>query len=458
MVINIDKNELDIKVGDLDTSVLKWFDTASVSDITNALYHGYRIVSNPNFNKNIDDSEVSNLEREKELLMDELKGYKRSIETIRESTIQEYKLINMERLAEKETRIQELKEDKHFVLNEKSERILELKKSQQLLEEKMVSVENEKTGFQDQLIDLQSILSNSYKKGSFAENKLEELLISNVSNEYIVENIGSKEEHSADIHLKTRESDGVVLLESKFYSNSSKNMITKEVRKFMNDIDSCKARMNVLSAVFVSISCDIPNITNDFECRVEKGIRCYYFANMTDEKCKLLYIVLGIESKLYKERVLLEGSESMNQFLMRHFMDLTSNYRKIEDLTPGYEDIKREVDKQERKYKKKCREIIENIKRVSDNFEKLSEIDSVTRYDVTELLDIDSPHSLNRIEWESYKSELVKLRVENTDLDTTKQELVKLQEVLKVKDASIIELEKKVTAKVAKKPKSKKST
>ena len=71
---------------------------------------------------------------------------------------------------------------------------------------------------------------------------------------------------------------------------------------------------------------------------------------------------------------------------------------------------------------------------------------------------IDSPHSLNRIEWESYKSELVKLRVENTDLDTTKQELVKLQEVLKVKDASIIELEKKVTSKVVKKPKSKKST
>ena len=30
-------------------------------------------------------------------------------------------------------------------------------------------------------------------------------------------------------------------------------MITKEVRKFMNDIDSCKGRMNVLSAIFVSI-------------------------------------------------------------------------------------------------------------------------------------------------------------------------------------------------------------
>ncbi len=445
--------KIDIKVGALDSAVLEWFDTASQSDITNALYHGYRIVSNPNFNKNIDDSE----EREKQLLLDEIKGLKRSLESIRESTIQECKQNNLERLAEKDARIQELKEDKKIVLNEQSERISELKKYQKLTEEKMKVIENENNRIQKEYSDLQGILSNSYKKGSFAENKLEEMLRVNVKADYIVENIGSKEEHSTDIHLKTRESDGVVLLESKFYSNSSKNMITKEVRKFMSDIDSCKTRMNVLSAVFVSISCDIPNITNDFECRVEKGIRCYYFANMTEEKCKLLYIVLGIESKLYKERVLLEGSESMNRFLMRHFMELTINYQKIEGLMPGYEEIKKEVDKQERKYIKKRRDIIESIKRVSDNFEKLSEIDSVTTYDVSELLAVDSPHSLNRIQWDSYKSELVKLRVENTDLDSTKLELVKLQEVLKAKDESINELEKKVAAKVEKKTKSRKT-
>ncbi len=445
--------KIDIKVGTLDSAVLEWFDTASQSDITNALYHGYRIVSNPNFNKNIDDS----LEQEKEILTEEIKGLKRSLDSIRETTIQECKQNNLERMAEKEAIIQELKADKKIVLNDKTERILELKKSQQLLEEKMETIENEKQAIQDKYINLQGILSNSYKKGSFAENKLEEMLRSNVSNDYIVENIGSKEEHSTDIHLKTKESDGVVLLESKFYSTNSKNMITKEVRKFMNDIDSCKCRMNVLSAIFVSISCDIPNITNDFECRVEKGIRCYYFANMTEEKCKLLYVVLGIESKLYKERVLLEGSESMNRFLMRHFMELSINYKKIEGLSPGYEEIKKEVDKQERKYIKRRREIIENIKQLSDNFEKLSEIDSVSRYDVSKLLEVESPHSLNRMEWDSYKSELVKLRVENTDLDSTKQELVKLQELLKVKDESIIELEKKVVAKVEKKPRSRKS-
>ena len=445
--------KLDIKVGALDSGVLEWFDTASQSDITNALYHGYRIVSNPNFNKSIDDR----VQYEKEVLMEENKALKRSLESIRETTIQECKENSMERLSEKEARIQELREDKKIVLNERSERISELKKSQKLLEEKMETIENEKITIEKKYIDLQGILSNSYKKGSFAEIKLEEMLRNNVSRDYEVDNIGSKEEHSTDIHLKTRESDGVVLLESKFYSNNSKNMITKEVRKFMNDIDSCKGRMNVLSAIFVSISCDIPNITNDFECRVEKGIRCYYFANMTEEKCKLLYVILGIESKLYKERVLSEGSESMNRFLMRHFMDLTINYKKIEALVPGYEEIKKEVDKQERKYIKKRREIIENIKRVSDNFEKLAEIDSVTRYDVSTLLEVESPHSLNKLEWDSYKSELIKLRVENTDLESTKQELLKLQDVLKTKDESINELETKVAAKVEKKTKSRKS-
>ena len=49
------------------------------------------------------------------------------------------------------------------------------------------------------------------------------------------------------------------------------------------------------------------------------------------------------------------------------------------------------------------------------------------------------------------------MRVENTDLDSTKLELVKLQEVLKAKDESINELEKKVAAKVEKKTKSRKT-
>ena len=55
----------------------------------------------------VDDSE----EREKQLLLDEIKGLKRSLESIRESTIQECKQNKMERLAEKDARIQELKED-----------------------------------------------------------------------------------------------------------------------------------------------------------------------------------------------------------------------------------------------------------------------------------------------------------------------------------------------------------
>ena len=47
-----------------------------------------------------------------------------------------------------------------------------------------------------------------------------------------------------------------------------------------------------MSAIFISYTCDIPSITKDFVCLKEKGIRCYYFANMTEDKFKLLYKIV----------------------------------------------------------------------------------------------------------------------------------------------------------------------
>ena len=38
--------KLDINVGILDHKVLDWYDNASENEVTNALYHGYRVVSN----------------------------------------------------------------------------------------------------------------------------------------------------------------------------------------------------------------------------------------------------------------------------------------------------------------------------------------------------------------------------------------------------------------------------
>jgi|TARA_B110000285_G_scaffold199525_1_gene232762 hypothetical protein len=466
--------KIEINCEALDKDVSNWYDTAIPSDISNALYHGYKIVSDPSFGRKIDENdvnEVSTLVREKEVLLVELQHYKQSLESIRADTINDCRELNKERLQEKEERIKELKQlndtvttDKQYLINEKDERIQELKKVQMTLEEKThvleQYVQEGQSKLQEEKDKYNEIMSSSYKKGEWAENVLEGLLRENVATDYTVKNVGSKEDHCADIHLKTKENDGVVLIESKFYKTESKHIITNQVRKFHSDIETCKATMNVISAVFVSISCDIPNITNDFECRIEKGIRCYYFANMTDEKCKLLYVILGLENRLFKERVLMEGNENMNQFLMRNFIEIANNYKKIENLSPGFDEIKKEVDKQQKKFIKERKQIIEAVKTISDNFTKLTGINEVPILDVSELLDIDSPHKLNCPQWDGFKGELINSKTEISNLKNDCQDLQgvnsSLRNELNDRDETIIKLEKKVDANVEKKPRGKK--
>lgn len=458
--------KVEINLDLLDNSILSWYESASKNDISNALYHGYKIVTNPSFNNRLDvddrQHEISMIEKENQLLLDELNSYKRSITKVREETIEECRLHNSDRIKEKEERIQELKlqnqlniKDKQSLISEMNERIRDMKKLQQNLEEKNELFKADYDKLLLEKTELESIMSNSYKKGEYAENKLEQMLKDNVSNEFNVSNIGSKEAHSTDIHLKTRKNDGVILVESKFYNDISKNIISSQVTKFLNDIDSCKTKMNVISAIFVSISCDIPNITNDFECRMEKGIRCYYFANMTQEKYNLLYIILGIENRIFQEKKISEGSESMNKFLMRNFIEITNNYKKIEELNPGFSEIKKVVEKQEKNYNKAISKIMDNIKVVSNNFTKITNIDSINVLDVSSLLNIESPHSLNMSQWDNYKGEFVKLKIENQDLMEKTHELLDLRDQLTKKEAFIKELEVKVEAKVDKKTKPK---
>jgi hypothetical protein len=374
----------------------------------------------------------------------------------------------MERIKERDDRIMELKEqskhvfqDKERLLNEKEERISEMKKVQLNVEDKNTMLECEMSELKTRYSELESIMNNPYKKGEYAENKLEEMLRDNVSDIFKIDNIGSKEAHSTDIHLRSRENDGVILVESKFYSTVSKYIITGEVRKFLNDIDTCKSKMNVMSAVFVSIACDIPTITDNFVYRKEKGINCYYFANMTKEKYDLLYLVLGIEARLYKERVLSEGNESMNRFLMRNFVEITNNYKRISDLDPGYTAIKSSVEKSERSYGKAVKKILVDIKGLSENFTKLTNIDSVSDLDVSGLLGVETPHDLNLPQWDAYKSELVKLRVENHGLLENRDELARVRTIIEEKESCITNKDtviKKLEAKIAeKKTKSKKS-
>ena len=466
--------KLDINVGILDPEVLKWYDTASQNDITNALYHGFRVVSNPEYSKKLDEmpsgnenllNEIEILEKQVEMYKIQLKEnqdcFNKQMDSMVLETKSRFESQYSGMLKDKEDRINEIQKtipqllsDKERLINEKNERIEIQQKVQKTLE-------NEISMTKERCVELESIMNNSSKKGDFAEKKLTEMLIKNISSEMSI-NLVSEKSHCTDIHIESCEYKGLILVESKYYSD--KKNVYSEIEKFYKDIDKCKSKMEVFSAIFVSYTCDIPGITDNFKCLEEKGLRCYYFANMTEEKFNLLYQIVELEHNFYKQQKISEGNESMTKYLMRIFREIGDNYRKIEDLSPGYLEIKKVVDKEEGRYNRALKKILNDIKLKSDSFIKMTNIDSMNVVNVDDILNIETPHELNVPQWDGFKSELVKMRVEKNELMKTQEERDNLRVVVDEKDQAIgdrerkiKELEKKVEAKVSKKPRKKKA-
>jgi len=469
--------KLDINVGILDAEVLNWYDNASENEVTNAIYHGYRVVSNPEYSKKLDEMPSTNdnlvnkieiLEKQVEMYRIQLKEnqelYNKQMDTMVLETKSRYESQYNGMLKDKDDRICEIQKtipqllgDKERLINEKSERIEEQLKMQKTLEGEL-SITKERC------FKLESIMNNSSKKGAHAENKLNEMLEDNISDDMTIKLVRTKK-HSADIHIVSNEYKGVILIESKYYSDKKNEY--SEITKFYDDIDNCKSKMEVFSAFFVSYTCDIPGITDNFKYLEEKGIRCYFFANMTEEKFNLLYQIVELEHNFYKKQKISEGNESMTKYLMRIFREISENYRKIEDLSPGYLEIKKAVDKEELRYNKALKKVLNDIKLKSDSFMKMTNIDSMNVVNVDDILNIETPHGLNMPQWEGFRSELVKTRVEknellkvqdeNEDLKAALSEMVQTKlESDALKEKQIKELEKKVERKVSRKPTKKK--
>jgi len=465
--------KLDINVGILDSDVLDWYDNASQNEVSNALYHGFRVVSNSDYSKKLDEmpSINENLLNKIEMLENQVEMYKKQqredqdlfnkqMDTMVLETKSRFESQYIGMLNDKDKRISEIQEtiplllsDKERLITEKNERIGVQLKVQKTLEDDLSMTK-------DRCFELESIMNNSSKKGDFAEKKLTEMLTKNISSEMSIKLVSEKS-HCTDIHIESCEYKGLILVESKYYSD--KKNVYSEIEKFYKDIDKCKSKMDVFSAIFVSYTCDIPGITDNFKCLDEKGIRCYYFANMTEEKFNLLYQIVELEHIFYKQKKITEGDESMTKYLMRIFREISENYQQIEDLSPGYLEIKKVVESAENKYNKKLKKILNDIKLKSEAFIKMTNIDSMNVVNVDDILAVESPHELNVPQWDGFKSELVKVRVEKNELLKTQEERDNLRVVVGEKDQEIgdrekqiKELEKRVETKVARKPRKKK--
>lgn len=465
--------KLEIEVGKLSTEVLDWYDNGSKNEISNALYHGYIVVTNPEYNKNVEKRETldENLINKIDLLENQIEMYKNQIKESQEIYTKQIESIILETknryesqytiiLKDKEERIEEFRKsiipqiisDKERIINEKNDRIEVQNKVESRLKSDLMKL-------QDRNSELESIMSNSSKKGAYAENKLNDLLSKNLSNELEVE-LSRTSKHSTDLQVKNREYNGVILVESKFYNEQYKKNIYDEIDKFYKDIDNCKMKMDVFSAIFVSYTCDIPGKTNNFICMNEMGIRCYYFANMTDEKFNLLYSVIELENIFYKQQKICEGNESMTNFLMRCFTEISENYKRIEGLSPGYSELRKAIDKEESKYNKSLKKIVNDIKMKSDTFTKLTNIDGINSVKVNDLLDVVSPHNLTVPDWSNFKEELVQYRVEKNELIKVQEERDNLGEKLKGIEVELLDREnviKELEKKLARKTKRKKA-
>ena len=168
--------KLDINVGILDAEVLNWYDNASENEVTNAIYHGYRVVSNPEYSKKLDEMPSSNdnlvnqieiLEKQVEMYKIQLREpglYNKQMDSIVLETKSRYESQYSGRLKSKDDRICEIQKtipqllgDKKRLINEKVERIEEQIKMQKTLEgELLISKER--------CFKLESIMNNSSKK------------------------------------------------------------------------------------------------------------------------------------------------------------------------------------------------------------------------------------------------------------------------------------------------------
>ena len=103
-----------------------------------------------------------------------------------------------------------------------------------------------------------------------------------------------------------------------------------------------------------------------------------------------------------------------------------------------------------------------------DSFLKMTNIDSMNVVNVDDILNIETPHGLNMPQWEGFRSELVKTRVEKNELlkvqdenDNLKASLSEMEQTKLESDAlkekKIKELEKRVETKVARKPRKNKA-
>ena len=404
---------LKLELTGLSSELIEWYISNNNDRVKEALYHGWKVVNSIEYKNKLNCSDNA--------IIESLRSENASLRTKKEKEVCRYN----EMVEEYEQKLKNNREIMKKELMDGSTKEIELlnkfieslEGNNSALKDANRELLNDKSRIQEELNELNTKLSCSISKGNYGEELLIEYLEVELNKSYNIKDM-SKTSHVGDIHIEPKNMDSSLMLESKYYGEISKYQIKKEIEKFRRDIEYCKTNsIKIHGGIFISLGCDIPNITDSYKYIECNGYREHYIANMDDSKHLLLKNIIEMETLIYKNNLDSNKSEDISELIHSYFLDLINYSNMIEKLDPDYKSIIDMIKKKERGYNKQKKEILHKIESCRMQVEKLVNTDRKYEFDeiTSNFVSKSSPNQLNQEEFEEAQQllQMSKTKYEN---------------------------------------------
>ncbi len=404
---------LKLELTGLSSELIEWYISNNNDRVKEALYHGWKVVNSIEYKNKLNCSDNA--------IIESLRSENASLRTKKEKEVCRYN----EMVEEYEQKLKNNREIMKKELMDGSTKEIELlnkfieslEGNNSALKDANRELLNDKSRIQEELNELNTKLSCSISKGNYGEELLIEYLEVELNKGYNIKDM-SKTSHVGDIHIEPKNMDSSLMLESKYYGEISKYQIKKEIEKFRRDIEYCKTNsIKIHGGIFISLGCDIPNITDSYKYIECNGYREHYIANMDDSKHLLLKNIIEMETLIYKNNLDSNKSEDISELIHSYFLDLINYSNMIEKLDPDYKSIVDMIKKKERGYNKQKKEILHKIESCRMQVEKLVNTDRKYEFDeiTSNFVSKSSPNQLNQEEFEEAQQllQMSKTKYEN---------------------------------------------
>ena len=404
---------LKLELTGLSSELIEWYISNNNDRVKEALYHGWKVVNSIEYKNKLNCSDNA--------IIESLRSENASLRTKKEKEVCRYN----EMVEEYEQKLKNNREIMKKELMDGSTKEIELlnkfieslEGNNSALKDANRELLNDKSRIQEELNELNTKLSCSISKGNYGEELLIEYLEVELNKGYNIKDM-SKTSHVGDIHIEPKNMDSSLMLESKYYGEISKYQIKKEIEKFRRDIEYCKTNsIKIHGGIFISLGCDIPNITDSYKYIECNGYREHYIANMDDSKHLLLKNIIEMETLIYKNNLDSNKSEDISELIHSYFLDLINYSNMIEKLDPDYKSIIDMIKKKDRGYNKQKKEILHKIESCRMQVEKLVKTDRKYEFDeiTSNFVSKSSPNQLNQEEFEEAQQllQMSKTKYEN---------------------------------------------